>query len=382
MPDSYTHVNIALQALLRGGQAVASLPCYIAGANGPDPFHMYQFWRRNRQPDLSALADRIHREQTGRFLAAMLDLAITPEQQSYTMGFLTHYTTDCTLYPYIAALGDAGFFKGKRERLQFEASIDSELFYGNYRTRTVPLYAATPMLLTDDLGQVTQLLHESLLATYGVDIPVVDLADAFHDNVSVRKAMISPRGVKKTWAKLVAPLRTGSKNAMPMLARFQPGKPLPPLPEKWKNPYSGEEMHLRFEEVILLAEQTAAAAVVAAMRYWLGEIDGAKLLSILGDNNYYTGQPNPPPGTPARADAKPEKKDALPERAAGGPAPAKQPPAPPTAAAIPSVKGAPPKTGYRPAAPVPHATKTQAPHIPPNQTTTQPPPPGGHTKGK
>ncbi len=295
MPDSYTHASIALQALLRGGQAVASLPCYFAGASGPDPFYYFQFWKKHPQPDLPALAGRLHKENTGLFLCALLEGAVTPEQQSYAMGFLTHYATDCTLNPYISAMGDAGFFTGRAARAAFEASVDSALFYKHYRSRAVPLYAATPMLLTDDLGQVAELLHGAIFTTYQLDIPVVNLCDAFHEYAAIRKKMLSPRGGRRFCAGLTAPARLGRKRALPWLARFQPGKPLPHLPEKWKNPYSGDEMHLTFDEVVVLAEETSAACVVAAMGYWLGELDEAQLAHILGDNSYHTGLPHPPP---------------------------------------------------------------------------------------
>ncbi len=291
MPDSYTHASIATQALLRGSQAVASLPCYLAGANGPDPFFYAQFWQKSPQPDLAALASRMHKERTGPFLGALLENAITPQQQSYTLGFLTHYATDCTLNPYISAMGDAGFFAGKAARAGFEASLDSALFYKNYRCHTVPLYASTPMLFTEDLGQVAALLHEALLVTYGLDIPTVVLSDAFHENAALRKRMISPRGGRRLWARLSAPARLGHLRAQPWLARFQPGQPLPHLPETWKNPYTGDEMHLTFDEVIVLAEETSAACVVSAMRYWLGEMDAEQLAGILGNNSYLTGLP-------------------------------------------------------------------------------------------
>ncbi len=304
MPDSYTHASIALQALLCAKQGVASLPCYLAGAGGPDPLAFYQFWRRKRHPDLAALADRIHREHTGKFLSALLENSITPQQQSYTMGFLTHYATDCTLNPYISAMGDAGFYQNKLGRIGFETALDSELFYRSYRSRTVPLYAATPMLLSDDLAQVAALLRESILATYGQDIPTVDLADAYHENVQMRKSMISPRGGRKAWLRLSAPLRVGHLRAAQLVARVQPGAPLPHLPENWKNPYLGEEMHLTFDEVLVLAEQTGAACILAAMRYWLGEIDEDKMARILGDNNYYTGRPaSLPEDTPPEEEA-------------------------------------------------------------------------------
>ncbi len=291
MPDSFTYVHTAFHALLRAHQSVASLPCYYAGANGVDVFDFFQFSHRTKKPNLPALAERMQKEKTGHFLSQLLKLSLTPQQQSYTMGFLTHYTTNCTLNPYISAMGDAGFFKGKIGRFTFEAAIDSALFYQNYRTRSVPLYAATPMLLNEDLAQVSKLLHDAILATYNEDIDSVHFADAFHENVRVRKKMYSPHGVRRMISKLTFPCICGKKMAAETVARIQPGNALPSLPEKWKNPYSLQEEHHSFDEMMSSAQNEAALSIAKAMQYWIGEMEEEQLVLSFGNNNYHTGLP-------------------------------------------------------------------------------------------
>lgn len=290
MPDSYTHVAIAQQALLRSGQVTASEACYTAGANGPDPLYFFELGKRHKQPDLPAIGRRIHKEKTGDFLSCLLLFSITPQQQSFTQGFLAHYITDCTLNPYIAAMGDKGFFRSKRERLRFEASIDSELFYRRYRMRHVPAFLSAPRLTAEDLGQVASLLHDAILDTYGEDVPIVALSDAYHSYELLRERMAAPSGLRRFFTKLTAPLRYGGQ-ALSVTGRLQPAPALPPLPEDWQNPYTAEAVHLTFDEVVAVAESTAGVVLAAAMRYWLGQVSDEKIREIVGDNNYYTGRP-------------------------------------------------------------------------------------------
>ena len=300
MPESYTYVAIATKALMRSGQNVASIPAYQAGANGPDILAMYKFFKKKKQPDLPALSKRIHREKTGLFLYTLFLNAITPVQQSYALGFLTHYISDCTIHPYMAAVG-TGQYAGKEGQCLLATSMDSTLYYNDYKSYLVPLHAGTSVLVTEDLAQVTSLLHDALLHVYELDIPTVALADAFHDNMSVRKFMISKKGFKKRIAKVFGTMLAGKTAGKLLYYRMQPGKPLAAFPETWVNPYSKEQMHLTFDEVIALAEQTSAACIAAVMGFWLGNVSDEALIELLGDNNYYTGLPSrqDPPQQPA-----------------------------------------------------------------------------------
>lgn len=291
MPECYTHVHIATQALMRSGNTVASLPAFIAGANGPDPLFNFQLWKRRRKPNLPALAARMHHEKTGDFLLALIRGATTPAQQSYVLGFITHYTTDCTLYPYIAAMSAPSQpYKEHDGRYLLAASIDAELHYRHYKTRLVALNAGTPVLITDELAQVCHLLREAIDAVYGYDVSLLALADAFHDNRSIRRLLLSKTGAKRFLYRLAQPAKA-SKYGGPLAARMQPAAPLRRLPQLWVNPYSGEEANLTFDEVLAVAEQTGAVCVTAAMHSWLGSLSDEKLAVILGSNDYYTGLP-------------------------------------------------------------------------------------------
>ena len=291
MPECYTHVYLANQALRRSGNTVGSFPAFTAGANGPDPLYNYHIWKKKRTPDLPALAARMHRENTGVFLLSMIRYATTPVQQSYVLGFVSHYAASCTLNPYMDAMSQKGYpFNIPNGRWIMGASLDSTLYYRDYKTLTVPLHAGTPVLITDDLAQVSSLLRQAVSEAYEMDVPLLALADAFHDNMMLHKLMISRTRMKKPILSLMVP-KDSELYGGPFTARMQPARRLPRLPQDWANPYTGEAMALLLDEVLAVAEQTGAICIAAVMRYWLGELDENTLITVLGNNDYFTGLP-------------------------------------------------------------------------------------------
>lgn len=293
MPDCYTHAYIASQALMRSGKVVASHPAFLAGANGPNPLYAYEALKKKRKPDLPALAQRMHGEKTGVFLTTMIQLAMTAQQQSYALGFLTHYAADCVVHPYVTAMSEKGKpYAGKLGAAWMQSSMDSTLYYRDFKTYTVPLHAGTPVIITDELAQVTSLLHDSILQVYGMNIPAVALADTFHSNLSIHKFFVSPKGFKKAVAAVLELVLFGGKGKYTIRSHMQPAAPLKKLPSKWYHPFTHEEMDVTLDELLILAEQAAAACIMSAMDFWVGNIDLAQLTEVIGDNNYYTGLPN------------------------------------------------------------------------------------------
>lgn len=317
MPDSYTHCHLATRALMRSGQVVSSHPAFMAGANGPDPLFHYQFYKRKKSPDLPGLAGRVHTESTGQFLNALIQLAVTPVQQSFALGYLTHYAADCILNPYIHAMTRKGMPYGMgKGKLHMRAALDSTLYYQNHRTYTVPLHAGTPILIGDDLAQVTALWHEVVRKVYGASVPVVAFADAYHDNTRFCKLLYTPRGAKRLAAPLLERVLLGSRGVGELRAQMQPAQPLRYLPAAWDNPYTGETLNQTLEEILNDAQEASAVCITGAMRFWMGKLTAEQLEQVLGNNSYYTGQPAvpvrgsaaaPEDKTPAKTKAEPPK---------------------------------------------------------------------------
>lgn len=291
MPECYTHSYIATQALMRSGYTTASKPAFIAGANGPDPLFLFEPWKKQMHPDLPGLADRMHREKTGEFLCDMLTRAVTPVQQSFVLGYLTHYTTDCTLYPFIEAVGSLRQkYSGVKGKRRLEATLDSMLYYKDYRTYEVSIHAGTPVLITDELAQVTGILHETIKQVYEITIPRLALADMYHDNLRVRRLLTGKSGFRRLVVAMME-LSSGGGFHRDYSTQLQPAPLLEAMPESWENPYTKEKVNVTFDELLILAEQTGAACIKAAMKYWLGEIEDNALVELFGNNVYYTGLP-------------------------------------------------------------------------------------------
>ena len=95
--------------------------------------------QKSARTDLAALGERMHEEQTGRFLRAMVFRAWSEAQRSYTLGFLSHYAADSTLHPYVEALcAPGGVFGGQYGHGFCEAALDSELHEQDGHGRAVP----------------------------------------------------------------------------------------------------------------------------------------------------------------------------------------------------------------------------------------------------
>ena len=111
MPEGYTHLRCAWRAA-RAQKLTADLhrEAFFAGANGPDMLFCYQVWKpaKKRAYPLPDLGERMHNENTGAFLRALLDGAKTPVQRSYAAGFLCHYAADTVVHPYVVLVTSPG----------------------------------------------------------------------------------------------------------------------------------------------------------------------------------------------------------------------------------------------------------------------------------
>lgn len=300
MPYSYTHAYIAHRALTRSGHIAASNPAFLAGVNGPDALFAFAYRRQTPKPNLPALAQRMHTEQTGAFLQQLVLLAVTPVQQSYVLGYATHCAADALLNPYIQAMSQSGKPYGQKQgKLCMEAALDATLYYKDYRTYLVPVAAGAPALLAEELAQVTGLLRAAVLQVYRADIPPVALADTYHDNYRYKKLLYSRFGAKKALVSLLA-LFVPARNRGSLKAAMQPAKPLKSLPSGWVNPYTRQAQNQTLEELLQQAQEAAGVYITTIVQYWLGQVGAAHLAKVLQGRNLYTGLADTPVHTGAQ----------------------------------------------------------------------------------
>ncbi len=327
MPASYTYTHIATNAMLKSGQLAHHIPAFYAGANGPNPLFMYAAFHRKNVPYLRKLAGQIRRDNPGIFLLELVKTAKTPLQQSFATGFLAHYAANYTLNPYITALEGKGRYEGKKNRPYFESCIDATLYYSLYKTDVVPPVAGTPVLVADDLAQVASTMQQAVLSSYQADVPTVVLADAYHDNMSVRRLM-NGNVFNRLWLRFLSLFGAGGTMVRDLMRRTQHATVLKNLPPSWVNPNTGETIELTFDDMIELAESESAALIEAASSYWMGQLNDDELLAIIGNKDYYTGLEKDVAVAPVKPTPPPEEKPAH-----TPPAPLEKQPAAITAAA-------------------------------------------------
>lgn len=289
MPEAYTHIRIARDALQQSGQKVSSMNAYEMGANGPDPLFAYHVLSRNDPINLAMLGNRMHKEQCGAFLRALIFRAWTQTQRSYVLGFLTHYAADSLMHPYVeAASRKGGQFEGEHGHGFCEVALDSYFYYEDTNQKAVPAKEVAPPLYTAELAEVVELLHAAILEVYDEELSRESLADAFHDFRWLHGIFCSPKGGKKKLVWLVE--RLILQNPGYGMSHMTPAEiPAEGFTNQWRNPYTKIQQNTSPQQLAQDAAKTAAEYIKAACGYWQGLGTKERLASVIGDRSYLTG---------------------------------------------------------------------------------------------
>ena len=215
MPEGYTHVRTARKAAETIHYKIQCPAAFAAGANGPDSFFCFEIWKKRakRRYDLPGLGNRMHEEKTGAFLRSLCANVKTRPQVEYTLGFLSHYAADTVVHPFICAMCAPGQpYAGKGGHGYLEIALDSTLHAEDTGSALVPVDDVSPLPTGEELADITALLHTCLLETYGEDIPVEYLADAFWHTYRLRGLFPSKHGLRRVFFWLVEPLSGGASS--------------------------------------------------------------------------------------------------------------------------------------------------------------------------
>lgn len=289
MPDAYAHIRTARHALALSGVSLPSDVAFRAGANGPDPFFVYRFWESRPATDLPSLAQRLHAERAGPFLAALARLAVTPAQQSYAAGFALHNALDSLAHPYVAFLTAEGApYDIPQGHCYYEAALDTALWRRDGGRGLPPLDLVAPPLITAELGETAALLVRAVGEVYGAQLPFPAVVDAFSHFRLARWFFRSRFGVKKLAARGID---AALKKPHYALSHTQPRKLSPGLPQEWTDPFTGEEKTGGVDALLAAAEERGAGCLTALRRYWDGGLPLDDLARLLGSASYETGLP-------------------------------------------------------------------------------------------
>lgn len=320
MPEAYTHIRIARMAqdILKDSIGpIENVSAYEMGANGPDPLFAHRVWSKRRP--LEALAQKMHTEQCGRFLRAMIFRAYTPAQRDYTMGFLTHYAADTTLHPYVQAqAGQGGQFDRKEGHAFCESAMDTYFYEKDGQPTPMNGQQKAPSLSPNDLAEVTALLKACIGEVYHTEVTQEDLADGFHAFRWLHTRVLTvgqQKHAKRAGLTLVECLvlrRPGFVRSHMTPANL----PAEGFRSEWNDPVTGCANTQGPDALCEMAAQEAARMMKMTFAYWRGVAAPEQLAVALGDKNYLTGQlsqsqeaentgtlpqtaPEPPAETPA-----------------------------------------------------------------------------------
>lgn len=327
MPEGYTHVRTANRAAALAQLEIEHPAAYACGANGPDIFFCYRAWKsgEKRGENLPELGARMHDENTGAFLMALVQNAATPAQRSYALGFLSHYAADCTVHPYVVCVTEEGGpYCRPGGHGYFEIAVDSFLHEQDTGKPAVPVDDTTPRLAGAALAEVGALLQKSLREAFGVTISREALADTFWHTRALRRMFVSRFKVKYALFWLAEPAFGGrgavTGHITPARLVGTGKRPKGSLPCPWTHPFTGEEQADDLNALLEKAEKRSAAYLLAAKGYWDGRLSAKKLAALLGSASYLSGLPDER-SCPGLA---PEKKPAR-RKSAQAEAPAEKP---------------------------------------------------------
>ncbi len=290
MPEAYVHRCVAQAALEKSGiRPPKSMAPYYMGANGPDVLFTYRVLSRRRPYELAQLGGRMHDEQCGRFLRALIFSAHTPAQMNYALGFVTHYAADSIMHPYIEfQCSEAGQFRMPHGHGFCEVSLDSLFHEQRCGTPGVPAEDAAAKLSPREMAEVTRLLHDALLEVYGEDIPPEALADTMQSFYELHRVFCSRfgflRGVMWCAERLI--LRSPGFGMCHMTPAKQPEGG---FTREWVHPFTHVHMTAGPQELYEQSEALAKRYLRAVESYWLGQISKQQLAAELGDRSYSTG---------------------------------------------------------------------------------------------
>lgn len=296
MPEGYTHVRTARRAAALAQLEIEHPAAFACGGNGPDIFFCYRAWKsgEKRGEDLPALGERMHHENTGAFLRALVQNAATPVQRSYALGFLSHYAADCTVHPYVVCVtGEGGPYAGPGGHGYFEIAVDSHLHELDTGKLAVPVDDTTPLLAGADLAEVGALLQKSLRQAYGLTVSREALADTFWHTRALRRLFVSRFHIKYALFWLVEPAFGGrgavTGHITPARLAGTGSHPKGSLPCPWVDPFTGQRRMEDLNALLTKAVQRSAAYMLAARGWWDDRLSMDKLSALLGSASYLSG---------------------------------------------------------------------------------------------
>ena len=289
MPDGYAHKYNAQRAMKLAGYKPRNYRTFILGCNGPDPFFFYQMYKSGRNKSVNNIGIRMHNEKPGLFLQNLFRFAKTNAQKDFCLGFLCHYSLDCTMHPYINYITSAyGHpFNIENGHGFFESSLDSHLSHHEVGEAAAHPNAYVPEVKKMYFDQIITLVKQAVEATYtDICFDRSEYVKVYTDFRKVKLLLYSPNRTKTPFCHLAEMVLKHPKGFV--TCHMQPcTMPIENI-AIWRNPM-GFFCTSTIEELMEKAEHQSADYIKAGLEYFNGVYSLQDLLEEIGNRSYSTG---------------------------------------------------------------------------------------------
>lgn len=290
MPNIWTHIcfceNVA-DTLRNPEPFVKQEVLMKLGAQGPDPFFYYNFWRLYQNHPVQYIGTLLHTKKCGPFLIDLIESAKNKRKEirAYVFGFITHHILDRHTHPFIHYY--AGYKENNHQKL--EIYIDTLLMekHHNLKTWKAPVYKEIDVGFSLD-QDIVELIHQNIIKHF--------------PNVGYK----SPKYIQKTYRYMKLALRIladpyGWKNTL-FGSIISPFSHRPVNDDKdylnlnketWYHSATNEARTDSFEDLYEQAKIEAVEILSEVLTYWHEGSEKAKtnLQNLIGNISYDTGLP-------------------------------------------------------------------------------------------
>ncbi|SFA81081.1 Zinc dependent phospholipase C [Lentibacillus halodurans] len=290
MPNIWTHILFCENVMdaIENPHSFLHDEAYMKlGAQGPDPFFYYHFWRWMKNDPVNEIGQKMHQERCGAFLMDIIERAkhMGNQAKAYVFGFITHHILDRNAHPYIYYR--AGYEGNKHQKL--EIIIDTLMMEKYHHLKTWKAHVYNEIDVGFKIDQtISEMLHTAIRAHYPEtnQESAVYIQKAYRDMKLALKLLADPYGWKNTLFKpLISPFshQPVNNDADYLNLEHTP----------WHDPATNEPSTKSFIDLYNHAWTEGIEIMTEVIAYWnTGDITSQKRLrKLIGSISYDTGKP-------------------------------------------------------------------------------------------
>ncbi len=292
----YTHYSLGQHVLknleINAEVSNFDLQSFLTGCQGPD-FCYYHIYHRNANvKSWVKLSETLHSKNTGKFFENALQYAKTSSNsiKSYLLGYLTHYSMDSCVHPYVFH-----YCYSSQYHLLLESGMDVCLMrHEGFNPHNTPLHIILGHPSKQSKREIGVFWSTMLDDVYGVKLSAKELSVAIGDIRKVFRLCLSKFGFKKNILSLIAKRMKLYDHLIALFYAYDNCKEEDYLNEThqiWTAPYDGSiKSNESFYDIFEKAKDRATTCVKAAIDFWSDTISLNVAMSNIGNLSMTSGQ--------------------------------------------------------------------------------------------